>query len=114
MQPARPQKRVGEAEGMNERLGEGQRLLALLEGLVWIAERPQNEGGKGEARHPAIKRSVEEGEGVMLLPIIQGARLFEVRAGRHEVSQLVQRNPKRIVGLEEESWVLPALGKGEQ
>ena len=42
----------GQAEGMRPFLGQGTRGLALLERLVRIAQMPQDQGSKGEAKDP--------------------------------------------------------------
>ena len=52
--------------GMGELLGEGQRLLAPLEGLRWIAQDPETRASKTQARHPGVD-AIEEGLGALLL-----------------------------------------------
>ena len=98
---------------MRQLLGQGERLVAPLQGLVRIAKKPQGQGRIGEASHPGVM-PVEEGMGAVLLGVVEGNALLQVRAGRGKLSQTEQGRPQRIVGLQEESRVLHALGQAQE
>ena len=65
----------------------GTRGLALLERLVRIAQRPQDQGCIGEACNPWLC-AVEDLRGTVALSVIQGQALLQVRLGRAELTQL--------------------------
>ena len=49
---------------------------------------------------------VEKGQGAVLLGVVEGNALLQVRSGRSQLSQPEQGHPQRIVGLQEEGRVL--------
>ena len=52
--------------------------------------------------------------GAVLLRVIQGKALLQVRSGRDELSQREQGLPQCPVGFQEESGVLRALGQAQE
>ena len=54
---------------------------------------------------------IEEGQGAVLLGVVEGNALLQVRAGRGELAQPEQGVPQRLVGLQEERRVVHALGQ---
>src|SRR5262245_34971086 len=94
-------------------LSEGQRLLVLLESLVWIAQIPQGPGRKGEADHPRVK-SIEKGVGAVPLGVVEGKTLLKVFLRRNQLSKVEQVDGSHSVGWQEESRVLYALGQAEE
>ena len=50
--------------------------------------------------------------GAVLLRVIEGNALLQVRSGRAELSQLEQGAPQRPMGLQEEGRVLRPAGPG--
>ena len=67
---------------MRHLLGQRERLVTPLQGLVWIAQYPQGQAAIGEATHPEIIDAIEEGRAAVLLGIVEGYALREVRLGR--------------------------------
>ena len=114
MEPGSKDQGKSQAKGVRQLLGQGECLVAPLQGLVWIAKIPQGPGCKGEASHPRVL-PVEEGQGAVLLGIVEGNRPAP-SVSRAEVNSPRQNKviPSAIVGLEEESWVLYALGQAEE
>ena len=60
---------------MNQFPGQGEGLMALLEGLVWIAKHPQGQAQLGKTHHPSVM-PIEEGMGAGLLRIVERDSLF--------------------------------------
>jgi hypothetical protein len=93
--------------------GQRQRLVAPMQGLVWIAQPPQGHAGIGSAHHPGVQPVVES-MGPVLQGNVEGDPLRIMRLGRSELSQIVQGGPEGIVGLYAERWVADLLGQGEE
>jgi hypothetical protein len=53
---------------------------------------------------------MEEGQGAVLLGIIEGQALLQMGSSRSERSEKVQRRPQRPVSLQKKGRVLPVLG----
>jgi hypothetical protein len=51
----------------------------------------------------------DEGQGVMLLPIVEGEALLTVGPGRGEFSQVEQSDPQRPMSLQEAGRIMPIL-----
>ena len=62
----------GPALGVSQCPGQGQRVLASLQGLVRIAQRPEGKGRMVAAMQPRIESSIEEGQGMVSLGIVEG------------------------------------------
>ena len=92
MEPGSKGQGSRQAEGVRQFLGQGERFVASLQGLVRIAKRPQNQGCNGQAGHPRVK-AIAEGMGTVLLRIIEGNALLQVCLGRGQLSQLGQGRP---------------------
>src|SRR5262249_36836941 len=78
--------------GVRERLGQGQRLMAALQGLVRIAQLPQDSTGKAQsvqAQAPSIAG------GQSGIPLREGNPLLAVRQSRGELSKLEPHLPQR-------------------
>ena len=112
MQPGRIVQGSRQADGVRQLLGQGEGLVAPREGLVWIAEQPQGPGHIGEAPDPEVQ-AIVEGQGAVLLGIIEGEPLLQVRPSQGQLSQEVHRAPQRMVGHQEERRVVHALGQTE-
>jgi hypothetical protein len=54
MDPGGKVESIRQAERMRELLGQGQRLMAPLEGLVWIPQQPERSGHIGEEKHAKV------------------------------------------------------------
>jgi hypothetical protein len=86
----------------------------LRESLVWIAQKPQDPGGcVGPAYHRGVKPPIEEGQGAVLVGIIQGNHLLEVCSRTSSLSQMGQGGLQRIVGFHEQRWILYVPGETE-
>src|SRR5262249_35846120 len=100
-----------QAQRMRELLRHGKRLLVPLAGLVWIAKCPQDQRQIGEALHSGVSSSPRQR--TVLLGVVEGNLLLQVRARRGPLRQKVQRLPDGEVRAHEEEWVVHALGQGE-
>ena len=69
---------------VRQRAGQGQRLLAPLQGLVQIAKRPQDLGETPEASDPLMGLG-EEALGAVLLGVVEGDALLQVQAGKRPI-----------------------------
>ena len=66
-----------QAMGVRQLPGQGERLVAPFEGLVWIAKRPQGRGRKSQGGYSGVK-SIEEGMRAVLLRVVEDQALFKV------------------------------------
>jgi hypothetical protein len=82
-----------QANGVREFLGQGERRVALLEGLSRIAKIPQSQGPKGEANHPRVQ-SIAEGLSAVLLGVIEGNTLLHVLLSQGHLSKMEQGWPQ--------------------
>jgi hypothetical protein len=87
----------GEAKGVRQLLGEGERFVDSPQGLVRIAEIPQWQRPKGETVHPGVI-AIQKGVGAMLLGIVERHALLQVFTGASELSQPDQGIPQHTVG----------------
>src|SRR5262245_42825434 len=70
MEPSRDTQGISQTKRMSNFLSQRETPLALLKGLVWIAQMPQGQGGVRVATHPRI-RPIQEGMRAVLLRIIE-------------------------------------------
>jgi hypothetical protein len=77
---------------MRKLLGESERVLDAFQGLVRIAQIPQGMGCKAPANHPGIL-CIEEGQGAMLLGVIEGNALLFVLLGEGKLPYEVKGRP---------------------
>ena len=94
-------------------LGQGERLITFLQGLVRIAKQLQGPGCIGEATHAGIS-PVKESERTVLLRVVERYPMLQVSARRDELAKPDQRIPQHSMGLYEEHGVLQGLGEREQ
>ena len=113
IQPGRKVQRKDQAEGVRQLPGQGKRLLALLQGLVWIAQQPSHVGRISAAAYAWVLPTIEPGMGAVLLGLIESDTLVQMGPSWDQVSQEKPERPHAIVGLEEESWIVQALSQGE-
>jgi hypothetical protein len=83
--------------------------VALLQGLVRIAQPPQGHGGIRSGSHPGAL-SVAEGMGTVPLGVVEGDPLRQMGLGSGELAQIVQGQPEGIVGLHAERRIADPLG----
>src|SRR5262249_44085307 len=105
--------RIRQAEGMREVLSHRHRLMALLEGLIWIPEQPERAHHVGEEKHAKINTKAQDQRAV-LLGIIEGDALLELRLGRGYSTEVQQGAGQCVVGLLEAHRVLRVLGQTEE
>jgi hypothetical protein len=96
---------------MRQRTGQGERRLVLLLGLLRVAQQPQHQGHKGEAKYPRV---VQDGTGVAVLGIIEGATQCQVLLGQDKLTEVLKPLPERPMCLHEECRIANALGQAEQ
>jgi len=72
--------------GVRQLASQGQRLVASLQSLVGIAQRPQDAARIAEAGYPRVLSSIQKGKGAVLLGIIEGDALLYVRSGWGKLS----------------------------
>jgi hypothetical protein len=95
---------------MGQLLGTRESLLASLEGLIWIAKRPQDHGRIGEASHPGVLQGTV---GVAVLGIVERDALLEVLSGRDKLSEMAQSEPQHKVGTQEMRRVVDTPSQSE-
>ena len=71
MERHRKEQRMCQAKGMRQSVGQGERRLAALQGLVWIAKDPESPGRIAEASHPG-SLPIQKGMPAVLLRIVEG------------------------------------------
>src|SRR5262249_11977452 len=99
--------------GMTDLLGQPKSLVASLQSLLRIAKLPQGTPRKVQAHGPGVDPG-EEGQGTVLLKVVEGNPLLQVRSGQGQLSQEAQRLPERPMGRQQESGVLRALSETEE
>lgn len=72
---------------MRQFVGQGQRFVVSLLGLVWIAQKPQGKGHRGEAGHLGV---IHDTKGAMLLEIVESNPCFQVLSGLGKLSEVKQ------------------------
>src|SRR5262249_28384772 len=77
---------IRQAERMRELLGQGQRLMAPLEGLIRIPQQPERSGHIGEEKHAKVIPKAK-GQRAVLLGIIEGEALLQMRLSRGDLPQ---------------------------
>ena len=65
-----------QAKGVRQLLGQGERLLTALPGLVRIAQQPQDPGGIGSGNTTPGSCPVERCMGAVLLGVVEGDALL--------------------------------------
>ena len=89
--------------------GQHQRLLAPLYGLHRIAQAPQSEGCKAEARH-ARRITMAKHQGPLCHGVDEGNALLQVPPGRSVFTQLEQSLPEGAMRLQAVCRVGRTLG----
>src|SRR5437016_9971138 len=102
MEPGGKVQSPSQAKGMRQLLGQGERLLASLEGLVRIAKHPQGKGRIGQGRYFVVCPC----PGRAWPPrIVKSNRPLTMFSGRGPLSTQVQDLPQHNVAHHEEGWV---------
>src|SRR4030095_4255917 len=102
---------ITEAIGMRQLVGQSQRVVASLLGLVWIAQKPQGNGRMGEAGHLWV---MQDKSGAPLLGIVENNPFFQVLSGQSKLSKVAQGIPQHHVGLRKGDQVVNVLGQAEE
>src|SRR5262249_30884041 len=113
MEPGRKGQGKFHAKGVRQLPGQRQRFVASLQGLVWIAEPPESQGGIGSAMHSGVL-PVAEGMRTVPLAVVKGHLLLEMGLGSGELAQIVAGAPEGTVGLQEKRRVVDMLRQGEE
>src|SRR5262245_22487986 len=103
-----------QTQGVGQLLGLGECLLDTLEGLVGIAQVPQERRDYAPAAHSRTDPGIEECEGMVLLRIIQSYPLLQVLSACHKLSRPQQGLPQHLMGHQKERRVLDRLCQSEQ
>src|SRR5262245_17691205 len=98
---------MSQAKGMRQLLGQGQRLVASLYGLVRVAQIPQAPGRIAEAALPGVKQGTI---GAMVLGIVESTHLFQMLSGQGKLSRVEQSSPQHEVGPHKQDRVADVLG----
>ena len=98
---------------MRQSVGQGERRVAALQGLVRIAKGPECHGRIAEAPCPGIL-PVEEGMRAVLLRIVEGDTLLQVGQGRDELAKTEQAISQGPIALQTEGRVVLALPQGKE
>jgi len=75
---------------MRQLVGQSQRVVASLLGLVWITQKPQGIGRMGEAGHLGVIRVTK---GAKLLGIVESNPFFQVLSGLGKLSKEEPSHP---------------------
>ncbi len=95
---------------MGQLLGQCQRRVQPLKGLVGAAQKPKPDGCFGQGTHPRVVPPIQERLGVVSLRVVEGETLLRIGQTRGQVGGIERRAPQRMVGLQYEIWILQALG----
>src|SRR5437870_1777453 len=114
MDPHSPVQGGSQAVKVCQLLRQGKRLMAPLQGLVWIAKMPQAQGRPAEASHPGVIPAIEERQTAVLLGVIEGKALLCVLSGSSKLAKPEQGVPQHIMGYQEERGGLEAPSQAEQ
>ena len=87
MDPGGKGEGIRQAERMRQFLGQGQRLMAALEGLVRIPQQPERSGHIGEEKHTKVIPKAK-GQRAVLWGIVEGEALLQVRLGSGELTEM--------------------------
>src|SRR5712692_9831546 len=90
-----------QAKGVSQLLGQDERRVAPLQGLVWIAQIPQSNGCMSQATHSGVMYGSTVGMGSVLLRVIESNPLFKVLSARGELFRIEQSHPQQIVSWHE-------------
>src|SRR5262249_44241669 len=85
--------------------GQGQRLVAPLQGLVRIAKAPQDLGETPKTKDPLMGLS-EEALGAALLGVVEGDALLQMRAGSVQFWQEEQGIAQHDMRMREAGWIV--------
>ncbi len=99
---------------MRQLLGEGERLVDVLEGLRRVAQQLHDPGRNGEAPHHGVRCMIQEGPGMVLLRVIEDDTVLQVRSGRGKRTKIGRRRSQRQVRRQAEARVVRALGLPEE
>jgi hypothetical protein len=72
--------------GVRQLLDQSESFMDSPQGLIWVAQRPQDAARIAEANYPRVLSSIQKGEGAVLLGIIEGYALLYVRSGWGKLS----------------------------
>jgi len=89
-----------------------QRLLAPLQGLVGIAQTPQDLGEAASAKHPDMGRT-EEAMSAVLLGSVEAYVLLYVCAGHIEITEEPRGIPQQQMGMRDPCRVVDMLGQAQ-
>src|SRR5688500_18490662 len=98
---------------MRELLSERMGVVAPLQRLVWITKHPQSPRGKASAHHPGVRPDAQ-GQGAVLLGVVESDRLLEVCSASGQISPIEQGGSHRPMCLQEKGRVLRTLGQVEK
>ena len=96
-------------QGLRLRQGLG----ATPQGLVRIAETPQGHGQRPQTAQPGVGL-VEQVVGIVLLRVVDGEPVLQVRARRGELAQPQQGIPQDVVATQEERRIALPFGQHQE
>jgi hypothetical protein len=98
---------------MPQCLSQGQRRVAAVQRLVWIAQQPQRKGGMAETHHPEVY-SMHHRIGLVSLWFIERHPLLQIGPGRGQLAQKQADAAHHVGRWAEERGVVEALGQLEE
>ena len=113
MQDGRPDQSLTQAIGVRDLLSQGAYLLAVLHGLVWIAQLPQLPDQIAARGHAEVE-AVAQRQGSVLLRVIDRQCLRVVCMGRGRLAPKEQNVPQQMMGEQEERRFGLGLGQAQQ
>src|SRR5215510_1048153 len=103
----------GQTKRVAERLSQGKRLAAPLEGLLRVAKVPQDAGQEAEATGAGIM-TVAQAMGPVLLRVVESNALLQMGAGGAKLSQPEQRFPQHPMGGDQQRRIVLAVRQGKE
>src|SRR5712692_8538795 len=103
-----------QTRGVRQILGQDNRLVAPLQGLVRMAKQPQGPGRIEPAAHPGVMPAVENSMRAMLLGVVKGYALLCVCTSRDQFPKPKRSGPQCMVSLQKERGVLGVLGQSQE
>ena len=102
-----------EAEGVGQRLRQGQGLQQALQALFGIAEPPEHKGHVAPAIRAGVP-AIAKGVGAVLLRVVEGNGLLQMLLGLGQPPAPTQALAQRPVGLQEEGRIALLLGQAQE
>src|SRR5215831_9382842 len=113
MQEGRPVEPPHQGIRVLQVLGQRQRLITALQGLIRIAQYPQGPPGIVQTHCSRVKIPVAKRQGMVLLRVVEAYALLEMGVRLVQLAEKELTYSQGEVGLQEERRVVETLGQAE-